>query len=271
MILHRTSCLQRTLTLLVIFFGGALRAEVALSGTTSEVERWVAAHRDPKTVTLRGTYHLELQPESYRVEGRVFSRGRNFDEVVKAGRERIAAVAHRVARLDGARWIAADDLQLPQGELAFSELKDLEFEEGFRIEVGTSAEIDAVLSALSGVDGVIVDSIEAQVELTPDAYRKGLGAAIAELNRNRQELETGLEVRLQLLRFHPPVKGSGDNARERYADEVFELSQFGLASSKSNYRRRSSDRETESRLVRAFSDREVVIEIAAEYAIIPKP
>ena len=144
--------------LLLAITTSTIFSEVTISGPIDDVKKQ-ATQSGHKVVTLSATDHIKLAPQKHLISGVVYARADTFSTVSSSAQTTLDKIQRGLAGIEGIVFKTANAYALTQ-ELAFAELKELEYEIGFEIETAQASSVQAVLTVLSRERGVIVRSLE---------------------------------------------------------------------------------------------------------------
>jgi hypothetical protein len=210
--------------------------EITVRGPIEAIKQEFAGEEEKHTLTLKGYHEEILKPDHFVLHGTIYSRGKLYKEAEAFNSNRIAEVKHMTSEIGGIEYIERNAINFAKGELAVSELKELELKTGFQLKSTSLEKLEAILLKLSTVRGVIINDIVTSAETSANQQRAGLRAAIADLKQNQTLLEESLGLKLRLIKITAiktpaPIRRSLDPGDE----EVIELTPFEVTSARKRY------------------------------------
>lgn len=247
----------------------AVSGEITVSGRESELRAFIHPGPDIKEgqITLQGVATYKIEPQEYRIEGEVYTRGKDYQGVKDANLKLIESIKEIISDRPGASFHASNTYSITSADLAFSELRELEYRDAFRIKVVDINDVDDIVHRLSTVKGVIVKDVLTIARDSPQAYWNTLEKAKANLNDKVQFYQKSFGVKLVLVGIKP--EGMEDNRRMKgmpgaaISADVEELEQFYTVST----RRKRPERTDKAQVEKGFFEKVVTIELSADYEI----
>ena len=214
---------------------------------------------------------MKIEPLGYQIEGEVYTRGKEYRTVKDENLSRLRSIESIAGEFPGASFVSSNTYTIASEDLAFAEMRELEYRDAFRIEVAEIDDVDAIIHRLSGIEGVILTEI---VTLTRDpletlrnteAFWKALEQARADLERRVAFYEESLGVKLKVLNFESAVVLPFGTVSMEFREDIGVRG--GLFPFAANVRRKPSERTVEAGVEKGFFEQKVMIELPAEYRI----
>ena len=250
----------------------ALPGEITITGSEPELREFLDPERTARVIHLKGVATMKIEPLGYQIEGEVYTRGKEYRTVKDQNLSRLRSIESIAEEFPGASYLSSNTYTIASEDLAFAEMRELEYRNAFRVRVAAIEDVDAIIHRLSGIEGVILTEI---VTLTRDsletlrnteAFWKALERASVDLERRVAFYEESFGVKLKVLNFEPAVVSDYDEATKSYGDyiemETFALSEFHVKS-----RRKPPERTVDAEVAKGFFEQILTVELAAEYRI----
>ena len=250
----------------------ALPGEITITGSEPELREFLDSERTAKVIRLKGVATMKIEPLGYRIEGEVYTRGKEYRKVKDENQRLLRFIGRIAEEIPGASYLPSNTYRIASEDLAFAEMKELEYRDAFRVRVAEIEDVDAIIHRLSGIKGVILTEI---VTLTRDpletlrnteAFWKALEQASEDLERRVSFYEESFGVKLKVLRFLPAVVSDYDKATKRDGDYI-ELGVFAVDEFRLQSRRKPSERTVDAEVEKGFFEQFVNVRLAAEYKI----
>ncbi len=246
--------------LLLFSFGTILaHGEVTISGPLAEIRKQILDNDKPPIVKLSGEYIEKEMPLEYTLEGFTYSRGKKYNEVVADSLRKQNLVKQKVGDLNGVTFLEGNAISLPQGDLASSELKELEYQVGFRLVSQSLKDLESAMSRMIDIEGIIVSSVKSKFVITPEFERQGISKAIDNLESTKKFYEERFGISLKFVSFYRPYLQSYNDSS---SEEIQLLSPFSVSS-----RRKFDERNTRTEIIKGFAESEYKFEVMADYTV----
>ena len=249
----------------------ALPGEITITGSEPELREFLDSERTARVIHLKGVATMKIEPLGYQIEGEVYTRGKEYRTVKDENLSRLRSIESIAGEFPGASFVSSNTYTIASEDLAFAEMRELEYRDAFRIEVAEIDDVDAIIHRLSGIEGVILTEI---VTLTRDpletlrnteAFWKALEQARADLERRVAFYEESLGVKLKVLNFESAVVLPFGTVSMEFREDIGVRG--GLFPFAANVRRKPSERTVEAGVEKGFFEQKVMIELPAEYRI----
>lgn len=251
---------------LTINLGAEESQPITVQGPIEAIKSEFAGEVEKHTLTLQGHHEEILTPDHFVLHGTIYSRGKLYKEAEAFNGNRIAEVKRLVAEIGEIEFIERNAIHFAKGELAVSELKELELKTGFQLKSTSLEKLETILMQLSAVRGIIINDIVTTAGASADQQRVGLHAAIADLQKNKALLEESLGVSLRLIKITSiKVPGPTRRTTQSYIDEeeVITLTPFEVTSS-----RRRHEKAPKLALSKTIFEHQTSYSISALYELL---
>lgn len=248
----------------------AVSGEITVSGRESELRAFIHPGPDIKEgqITLQGVATYKIEPQEYRIEGEVYTRGKDYQGVKDANLKLIESIKEIISDRPGASFHASNTYSITSADLAFSELRELEYRDAFRIKVVDINDVDDIVHRLSTVKGVIVKDVLTMAKDSPEAYWNTLEKAKANINDKVEFYQKSFGVKLVLVGIKPD--GIEDNKILKdspggvlFDPDIVELEEFYSVSTI----RKRPERTDKAQVEKGFFEKVVTVKLSADYEI----
>ncbi len=211
-------------------------------------------------LNLKGSVTYSIEPQEYHIEGVVYTRGKEYQKVKNENLKLFESINKIVFELPGASFIPSNTYAITSDDLAFSEIKELEYRDGFRVKAVNINDVDTIVHRLSTVKGVIVNEVFTITRDSPDAFWANIEKAKENLNDKVRFYEESFGVKLKLIAFKPYKKR--ETRRKSKEEELEELEEFVIST-----RRKRPERVDKAQVEKGFYEKIVTIELSADYEV----